>query len=92
MKLALIATILLALPMSFLGQGRAVNKALSKSPKAYALFDEEGKPAAWSDFVKEAMMRMWCSLESTTTTPSCTGCRPSSSATCSTRRTPCAWC
>ena len=55
MKLALIVPVLLALPMSFLGQERAVNKALSKSPKAYALFDEEGKPAAWSDFVEEAL-------------------------------------
>ena len=55
MKTALSAFILLVMPLSFLGQDRAVNKALSQSPKAYALFDEQGKPAAWSDFVDEAM-------------------------------------
>ena len=55
MKTALSAFILLVMPLFFLGQDRAVNKALSQSPKAYALFDEQGKPATWSDFVDEAM-------------------------------------
>ena len=54
MKTALSALILLVMPLSFIGQNRAVNKAMAKSPKAYALFDEQGKPAAWSDFVEEA--------------------------------------
>ena len=58
MKLALIVPVLLALPMSFLGQERAVNKALSKSPKAYALFDEEGKPAAGLTLWRKPWMRM----------------------------------
>ena len=48
MKPAFSALILLLMPWFFLGQERAVNKALSKSPEAYALFDEQGKPAAWS--------------------------------------------
>ena len=43
------------LSLSCLGQERALNKALSDSPRAYALYTSEGKPASWDAFVAEAM-------------------------------------
>ena len=43
------------LSLNCLGQERALNKALSDSPRAYALYTSEGKPASWDAFVAEAM-------------------------------------
>ena len=55
MKETTVVSFLLALCLNSFAQERAVNKALANSPKAYALFGENGKPAAWMDFVEEAM-------------------------------------
>ena len=35
-------------------QARALSKALADSPRAYALFDDVGKPVAWPDLVEAA--------------------------------------
>ena len=35
-------------------QARALSKALADSPRAYALFDDAGKPVAWPDLVEAA--------------------------------------
>ena len=63
-------------------QARALSKALADSPRAYALFDDAGKPVAWPELVKSAQRPMWCCLGSTTTTPSCTGFRRKRSVNC----------
>ena len=35
-------------------QSRALNKAMADSPKAYALFDNEGEPVSWAAIVEQA--------------------------------------
>ena len=46
---------LMLLSLNCLGQERALNKALSDSPRAFALYTSEGIPASWDAFVAEAM-------------------------------------
>lgn len=45
---------LICLPGS--SQSRALNKALSQSPKAYALYSADGTPIPWSEAVERSMM------------------------------------
>ena len=35
------------------GQERALNKSLSHSPLAYAIYDETGKPTSWAELIEE---------------------------------------
>ena len=55
MKHCLIWGAFLLLNSNVLGQTRSLNKALADSPRAYALFDESGKPASWPQVVDASL-------------------------------------
>ena len=40
--------------LSVSAQSRALKKALAESPQAYALFNGEGEPVSWAEFVEDA--------------------------------------
>lgn len=55
MKHVAILSIFASLTFTSAAQSRALDKALSDSPRAYALFDDEGKPISWDNFVSQAL-------------------------------------
>ena len=48
-------SLLILISIQGTGQERAIQKALADAPRAYALFDIDGKPVPWTDLVEAAM-------------------------------------
>ena len=54
MKSPLLFLILGMTTLPYVAQERAINKSLADSPRPYAIFDEQGKPASWDELIERA--------------------------------------